>query len=192
MITKEMALKLELGQVLYHTNARNMDGTPQRWRVNGKCKTWKTRPDKFQVPVKWGLKSCDYLNECNAEKLCLTEDEALGRSKQYRLLKATWEADTKFIKNEMVKSADVAIKNNWDLESETAYTFLFDEGAFDPFYVSKTKESSEYESYCLDFGNEDDETILLGELWIATLTDANKKLYKKIIAKFQEIKDNGL
>lgn len=32
-----------------------------RVRVTGKVKTWKTRPDDFRIPVKYGLKTCGYV-----------------------------------------------------------------------------------------------------------------------------------
>ena len=78
MITKEQALELYHGQVLYHVSNRNADGTPQRWRVNGKVKTWKTRPDHFRVPLKYGLYGYDYLDHTDNHLLCLTEEEALS------------------------------------------------------------------------------------------------------------------
>jgi len=78
MITKEQASKLRCGDILYHITHRNADGTPQRWRVNGKLKTWKTRPDEFTLPIKNGLRNYDYLIEGQAHLLCLTEKEALA------------------------------------------------------------------------------------------------------------------
>jgi len=39
----------------HHVSEKNADGTPLRVRVNGKCKTWKTRPNEFALPVKYGL-----------------------------------------------------------------------------------------------------------------------------------------
>jgi len=192
MITKEMAMELFIGQVLYHGVNRNADSSPQRWVVNGNCKTWKTRKHDFQVPLKFGLYTYDYLNQACADKLFLTKDEALGRTMQYRLLKSTWESNKDLIKKVMIAQAEVAIKNNWPLHSEVAYTFLFDDGAFDPFYLCKTPEAKAYESYCQENGNEDDETELLGELWITTLKKVDSKRYKDVIAKFQDIKDNGL
>ena len=63
MITIEQAKRLKPGQILYHTKNRNADGTPQRWKVNGKVKTWKTRPDEIRIPVKNGLRNCDYVTE---------------------------------------------------------------------------------------------------------------------------------
>lgn len=37
-------------------------------RANGKCKTWKTRPDDFQVPVKYGRRECFYITNRNAHE----------------------------------------------------------------------------------------------------------------------------
>ncbi len=45
-----------------HVSAKNADGTPVRARRNGKTRTWKTRPGLFQIPVKYGLKSCFYID----------------------------------------------------------------------------------------------------------------------------------
>lgn len=40
---------------------------PLRWRRNGKTKTWKRRPDKFSIPIAYGLYSHGYLNEFNSQ-----------------------------------------------------------------------------------------------------------------------------
>ena len=66
MITKEIALSLEYRATLHHVREKNSDGSPVRCRVNGKCKTWKTRPNDFQLPVKHGLKHCFYITPRNA------------------------------------------------------------------------------------------------------------------------------
>ena len=29
----------------------------ERWRRNGKTQTWKTRPDEWRIPVKYGLRN---------------------------------------------------------------------------------------------------------------------------------------
>ncbi len=63
MITLEQAKKLKTGQVLHHVVNKNADGTPERWKVNGKPKTWKTRPEAVRVPIKHGLYDYDYLDE---------------------------------------------------------------------------------------------------------------------------------
>ena len=63
LITLDQAKKLKYGEVLHHTTNKNSDGTPQRWRVNGKVKTWKRNPNRIEVPLKHGLYSYDTLTE---------------------------------------------------------------------------------------------------------------------------------
>lgn len=65
MLTKHDA---ETGHEFYHATARNRDGTAVRCRANGKCKTWKTRPDDWRLPVKYGFKDCFYLANYNAHE----------------------------------------------------------------------------------------------------------------------------
>lgn len=84
MITKDIALSLRPGQILYHKTLRNADKTPLRARVNGKVKTWKTRPTEFRIPMKHGLKECFYITDNpnwdgNAADWVLTEEEALNK-----------------------------------------------------------------------------------------------------------------
>ena len=62
-IELDQAKNLKFGQILHHTINKNADGTPQRWRVNGKIKTWKRSPDRVQVPVKYGLYGFGYVTE---------------------------------------------------------------------------------------------------------------------------------
>lgn len=66
MITKEQAMALDYRHELWHVRQKNSDGTPLRCRVNGKCKTWKTRPNAFRLPVKYGLRECFYIDDHNA------------------------------------------------------------------------------------------------------------------------------
>ena len=63
MITLAQAKELKHGDILHHTINKNADGTPQRWKVNGKVKTWKRDNTRVRVPVKHGLRNCDYLTE---------------------------------------------------------------------------------------------------------------------------------
>jgi hypothetical protein len=41
--------------ILYHTENRNRDGTPQRWRTNGGARFWKRDPQRFRMPLKHGM-----------------------------------------------------------------------------------------------------------------------------------------
>ena len=63
MITLEQAKNLTYGQVLHHVSQKNVDGTPQRWRVSGKPKTWKRTPSRVSVPLKHGMYDHEHLTE---------------------------------------------------------------------------------------------------------------------------------
>lgn len=52
MITKEQAQTVRHFE---HVSEKNSDKTPVRCRANGRCQTWKTRPNDFRLPVKRGL-----------------------------------------------------------------------------------------------------------------------------------------
>lgn len=65
-MTRQDAVTARRGQHFYHLKERNRDGTAVRCRVTGSCKTWKTRPDDFKLPVKYGLKHSFYLTPSNA------------------------------------------------------------------------------------------------------------------------------
>lgn len=78
MITKSDAVRLGdyfNRTTLYHREVKNADGSAARCRVNGKCKTWKTRPDDFSLPVKYGLRDCFYITPENAHEWSETEPQ---------------------------------------------------------------------------------------------------------------------
>ena len=62
------AKELKYGDVIHHVLYTNLDGTPQRWRVNGNVKTWKRDASRVEVPLKHGLYSYGHLNEGNLDK----------------------------------------------------------------------------------------------------------------------------
>lgn len=62
-MTLDEAKALQPGTILHHTFYKNADGTPERWHVNGKVKTWKTVPSRVRIPIKYGLNCYDYLTE---------------------------------------------------------------------------------------------------------------------------------
>lgn len=75
MITKAQAVHLTYRQELHHTTLTSRDGSPVRCRVNGKCTTWKTRPDDFRLPVKHGFRECFYITPLNADQWQLPSQE---------------------------------------------------------------------------------------------------------------------
>ena len=79
MITLEDAkFNLKIGQILYHTIDRNRDGSPQRWKVNGHSHNWVRKPERVEVPLKYGLYNYAYLTERHLDDFCLTEEEAIN------------------------------------------------------------------------------------------------------------------
>ena len=70
-ITLQQAKSLKHGDHVHHVSAKNADGTPMRWHVTGKVKTWKTRPDEVKVPVKRGMYENDYITERNMHEVNL-------------------------------------------------------------------------------------------------------------------------
>lgn len=57
-VTKEQALTANL----FHNEYGD------RWRRNGKTKVWVTRPNKFRIPVKFGMYSYGYITDLNASE----------------------------------------------------------------------------------------------------------------------------
>ena len=64
-VNKENALTADKFE---HITIKNADKTPARCRRNGKTKTWKTRPEEFKIPVKYGLKDCFYIDQNNCHE----------------------------------------------------------------------------------------------------------------------------
>jgi hypothetical protein len=69
----EEAKNLRRGEIIHHASLKNRrDGTPQRFKVNGKVKLWKRTPGRIRVPLKRGLHEHGYLTETNLGDFVLT------------------------------------------------------------------------------------------------------------------------
>jgi hypothetical protein len=70
MITKEQAL---IGKIFIQTYYIAGDTLAKQytWRANGKCKTWKRDPTRFQLPIKYGLYTYGYITNENAHLFTL-------------------------------------------------------------------------------------------------------------------------
>ena len=77
MITKEIAMTHPAE--MWHNTYTNADGTPLRVRSNGACKTWKTRPDEFSLPVKQGMYASDRINNFTAHEWSLPDHWPIER-----------------------------------------------------------------------------------------------------------------
>lgn len=64
MVTKEQAMAATHRQNFTKTVGAKVYTA----RVNGACKTWKTRPNEFRLPMKYGLKECFYIDHNNAHE----------------------------------------------------------------------------------------------------------------------------
>lgn len=70
MITLDQAVALKHGAILHHmyqTQGGSRLKSPLRVRVTGQCKTWKTRPGEFRIPVKHGLRESGEITHLTAE-----------------------------------------------------------------------------------------------------------------------------
>lgn len=53
------------GKRFWHRSLTDSRGFPMKCHSNGKLKTWKTRPNDFQLPVKYGIRQCFYITPSN-------------------------------------------------------------------------------------------------------------------------------
>ena len=81
-MTRDQALKLERGDILYHLENRNADGTPQRWRVNGQVRTWKRDKNRIEVPLKHGMYAFAILTPQDFGQFATSEDDVAKQAKQ--------------------------------------------------------------------------------------------------------------
>ncbi len=65
MVTKEQAMAVNH---FTHATKKDSKGNPCKVRRNGKTQTWKTRPNEFKVPVKYGLYEYLYITQDNAHE----------------------------------------------------------------------------------------------------------------------------
>jgi hypothetical protein len=70
------AKDLTHGTIIYYKHGRNADGTPARFKINGRVKRWKRTPDRVEIPIKRGLWEYAYLENGNLCEFALREDDA--------------------------------------------------------------------------------------------------------------------
>jgi len=61
-MTLKQAADLRRGQIVHHAVLKNADGTPQRWKINGKAHG---NGDTFRIPIKRGLYQHGEINPQN-------------------------------------------------------------------------------------------------------------------------------
>ena len=75
-MTLSEAKSLERGQIIYHRYLTNYDGTPMRFKVNGRPRIWKRDTNRVCVPLKRGLYDYVIMTDFDLNKYVLTEEEA--------------------------------------------------------------------------------------------------------------------
>ena len=76
MVTLTKAIAEFHTGTVHHATLKNRDGTPFRARVNGAIKTWKTRPNDYRLPVKYGFHGRGiYITPENEHEWQVTNDD---------------------------------------------------------------------------------------------------------------------
>ena len=73
MVTKDQATTANM----FHYG--DCSGRVERWRRNGVTQTWKTRPDEFRTPIKFGLYAYSQLTHHNAADFHTEDDCPHGK-----------------------------------------------------------------------------------------------------------------
>lgn len=83
MITREEAVRLSHGQEIYHLTETNADGTPRRYRVNGRFHQQGGRfSTVWRLPLKRGLNEHYALTPQNAHEFTINKEEANAKSRE--------------------------------------------------------------------------------------------------------------
>jgi hypothetical protein len=78
------AKNLQVGQMVYAIGYYDSDGRAQRFKVQGKPKTWKRNSERVEVTLKRGLKEYVLLTEHCLEEFSLEEPERLEKPKRMK------------------------------------------------------------------------------------------------------------
>jgi len=70
------AVNVKVGQTLYFSRGFNADGSPQRWKVNGKVRRWKRDSLRLEIPVKHGLYDYAVVKTADLPYFFLSEKDA--------------------------------------------------------------------------------------------------------------------
>ena len=72
-MNKQICMLIGYRSTIYHVSLKDSQGRALKVRVNGKCKTWKTRENEFKLPVKYGLYKHFYIDQDNCHEWSETE-----------------------------------------------------------------------------------------------------------------------
>jgi hypothetical protein len=66
MITPDILRNLPIGTILHHVTLTGPDRLPVRCRTSGKLREWKRYPDRWEQPVRHGLRNNFIIGPGNA------------------------------------------------------------------------------------------------------------------------------
>lgn len=108
MIIKAEAMS---GKEFHSSVWKYADGSCQRWRANGACKTWVTREREFRLPVKYGLRAYGYITHQNANEYHMPDECHLQyRSDKTGIPPLPWYYDTD---GKMLNRTELSIMNDY-------------------------------------------------------------------------------
>ena len=92
-MTRDQALALKHGDLVHYSPACTFTVGPrggvhehvEQWRVSGAVQTWKRRPERIRVPVKFGMYSNSAIDEGNMEQFHIA-DECPNLAKRDKML----------------------------------------------------------------------------------------------------------
>ena len=126
-MTLEEAQALSPGQTLYHGVARNADGTPQRFRVTGRVRTWARDPGRVEIPTKRGMYETHTITEHDLKNWHTSEEDALRFGEIRAEVPPLEEKEERKIRD--AKDLFVyALRQGLQQSAEMAMHFLMDEG----------------------------------------------------------------
>ena len=76
-MTADELRNVKFGDVLYCKDFKNADGSPARYRVNGRVRLWVRTPSRVEVPVKRGLWEYGVVTATHAEHFETKEEDAI-------------------------------------------------------------------------------------------------------------------
>lgn len=122
-LDRQTAGSLEYGDILYHLWYVNSDGSPQRYKVNGRPQIWKTRPEEIRIPAKRGLWQYVQIWHYDLDQFSLSESFAsLDHNKETetdRLIK-TLESSISSLQSHCILIGD----HIRDFESDSGHTWI--------------------------------------------------------------------
>lgn len=128
IVNKLTLSTLSSGSTIYSKYYLNADGTAERLRVNGRMRTWRRRPDYYELPVKIGMYKHGYLKPSNEENFTLVEPPALS-SREMRERRKLLGGERMYDRRVKLPTLETAMDKKFLLNDPAAKKFVDEERA---------------------------------------------------------------